>query len=1346
MNTRYSNSQVSCVLLSLLFTLASGAACSRMYYRNQADDQVYCLVDTVAARTGEAEPNFGIEINPQSRMYDPNSPDFPPMPPDDPEAHTYMHCVDCKKGYPCWHCNGDTPYVANPYWLQYLPRNEKGELVLDMRGAVDVALVNSTDYQQQLETLYLSALDVTFERFRFDAQFFGGSSIFYTADGANRPGGGGNSSSLLNVSPFDPTNRLRVERMFAGGGELVVGLANSIVWQFSGPDSHSYNTLLDFSFVQPLLRAGGRARVLERLTIAERTLLANVRQMERFRRGFYAEITTGRDAGQGPQRRGGFFGGSGLEGFSGVGGGGFGRIGSSGGIGTTNTGAGAAGAGGYMGLLQSTQEIRNLQANVDALRVSLAQLQAFAAAGRLGNRAEVQLGQAASALYDAESRLLTSKAQYQSDLDTYKVLLGMPPNLPVKIEDSALDQFNLIDPQLVKIQRTVEELLDETRKIEFADLEREDAKADAAEAAAAAAAAGVAKVPAEPQPAGPELVTAIPPEVDVEALLKTAAAVRKEVQAHLLTVDADLKKLDAIAGTRRNDLRRLAAREEVKRQDIDQNLLDSKRFDQRIAALKEDYLSLQQRFECDWKTLQTLRDAHAAGQDLSLLKFPCREKEMPLLDPDAPVEDAPAPGDAPRDIPDPFADDPVGRDRTPWTTVLTELSRDLLELTLVQARMRTNSVVLLPIDMTSEQALRIASQNRRDWANARNELVNAWRLIQFNANALQSGLDLTFSGDVGNLGMNPAKLDASTGRLRVGLRFDAPLTRLAERNIYRQSLIEYQQARRNYYKLVDQINRSLRLSLRTIQLNDLNFELRREAVQVALRRYHFTLLDLDRPASRTAPAGPGQLAEGGEDFGATTARDMVDALSGLQNAQNDFLSVWVNYEVQRLSLDFDLGTMQLDPNGQWIDPGKEIGYEDSPVLRPGGHGDYNASEEFGNDWRGFYDPCVGPIPPAAEDVEGYSDLEVLQLPEIMSVEEAQEKGVLPADKTSAPEDTEGEEVNSDPYETTATEAEEIAQRMAHVRNTRAGLNGSGRMGWTTGRKEPPAMQRKSMNQAPSNHRPAHRTISRANSSQHAFPQFAAEESGDANEANESPRPQALKCSQELLASSKEWLTSRTNSLVTSLQPRPAKTRERKVPDLTAPQPRFSQLNVVSVQESPEQESPKRSPELLTPSKGWLASQARSIAQGFQRRPQATNIPQPPESKFAEQQASFELPQPAAVTRQNLSVKSYLKSRPSGQDSSQQSPPSEYPRKSASRPSQQYSVEQATVTQPIRQIFPAPGAMDQFWMTAQAEQGLQNAAARSSDGTDDSPQNPPSPAGFNQVGDGWRAARSTSENR
>ena len=47
----------------------------------------------------------------------------------------------------------------------------------------------------------------------------------------------------------------------------------------------------------------------------------------------------------------------------------------------------------------------------------------------------------------------------------------------------------------------------------------------------------------------------------------------------------------------------------------------------------------------------------------------------------------------------------------------------------------------------------------------------------------------------------------------------------------------------------------------------------------------------------------------------------MQSLSDLLNVQNDFLSVWVNYEVQRMALEFDLGVMELDAAGlrreQW---------------------------------------------------------------------------------------------------------------------------------------------------------------------------------------------------------------------------------------------------------------------------------------------------------------------------------------------------------------------------------------------------------------------------------------------
>ncbi len=243
--------------------------------------------------------------------------------------------------------------------------------------------------------------------------------------------------------------------------------------------------------------------------------------------------------------------------------------------------------------------------------------------------------------------------------------------------------------------------------------------------------------------------------------------------------------------------------------------------------------------------------------------------------------------------------------------VFREMSDHLLELSLLQARARLDSFDLVPIDVPPAEALAIARDNRPDWMNARASVVDTWRLIEFNANALESVLNVVFSGDLGTTGDNPINFRSTTGRLRVGFEFDAPLTRLAERNFYRQSLIDYQQARRSYMLFEDRVLQQLRLDLRQIDLNQINFELNRAAVDVAIDKVELARLKLSQPPR------PGETSTFGDSF----ARDLVTALSDLLAAQNDFLSVWVNYEVQRINLDIDMGTMQLDDRGLWIDPG-----------------------------------------------------------------------------------------------------------------------------------------------------------------------------------------------------------------------------------------------------------------------------------------------------------------------------------------------------------------------------------------------------------------------------------------
>ncbi|HHM12881.1 MAG TPA: hypothetical protein ENJ16_04960, partial [Planctomycetaceae bacterium] len=243
--------------------------------------------------------------------------------------------------------------------------------------------------------------------------------------------------------------------------------------------------------------------------------------------------------------------------------------------------------------------------------------------------------------------------------------------------------------------------------------------------------------------------------------------------------------------------------------------------------------------------------------------------------------------------------------------------RTTQEVSLVQARARLETIMVEPIDLRPEEAFQIALENRLDIMNSRAALVDSWRLIQFNADRLQAGLNVVFSGDMSTTGNNAAKFQGPTGQLRASLQFDAPFTRLIERNNYRQALIDFQRSRRGFIQSLDSINRGLRALLRQMEQLRVNLEIQRRAVAISIRRVDVTAEDLQRPPQAAAP---GQSPQ----FGPTAAVNSLTALSDMRNTLNNFMSVWLNYHANRMRLARELGIMQLDDQGRWLDTGLDI--------------------------------------------------------------------------------------------------------------------------------------------------------------------------------------------------------------------------------------------------------------------------------------------------------------------------------------------------------------------------------------------------------------------------------------
>ena len=816
------------ILMTLTALTVPG--CSREWYREQADENVTELIEEKTYNRWES-PWTGIDMDPRSRFYDPYDPVRPPMPPDDPDSHQYMHHVDQYEGWAHWHDSGNLDRLENPDWYEQLvsdvPKTEDGALLLTLEDAIRLARINTPSYQQQLETLYLSALDVSTERFRLDTQFIGGiggggGRSFFNNTGVGITGSGTSAGSTFNAAT---ATDIQLRRNLASAGQFVVSFANQFMWQLSGADAGSVSSGIGFAFLQPLLRAGGKQIALEVLTVAERTLLANIRAFEHYRQGFFTNLAVGINDTTGPSRRGGFQGGSGFSGFSGQGSGGFGGVGDATGFGRAGGGGGGGGGGvvtgsgfagggagqvgGFIGILQQTEQLRNTETSLNAQLQTLNLLEAHLEGGLIDL---AQVDQFRQSIETERANLLQSRNGLINTVETFKTFsLGLPPDVPIELNDSRIRQFRFVSDSLKKQQEQLQAIVTAFGEI-----------------------------------------AATATDEQLREVLGKLNDLNKSVAEELATVTGDLQRVaEALP-------KRTAAMSEFEKQSLDKEL----------AVLTENLSALQKSFDIT------------------------SQKVVSLL------------GD-------------LGEDRRTTVgsivSVNVDLSNLIGELALIETRARLEVITLDPVRLDSKVALEIARANRLDWMNNRASLVDNWRLIEFNANRLQSNVDIVLSGDIGTKGDNPLNFSGRNTSTQAGIRFDAPFNRRVERNDFRQQLILYQQSRRQLIQYEDGVYRGLRSLLRDLDQLELNLEIQRRAVAISIRRVDQTRENLNRP---TPSALPGQPQA---QFGPTAALNLLTALSDLRNSQNNFMSVWLNYYAARMRLFQNLGIMRIDTNGLWIE-------------------------------------------------------------------------------------------------------------------------------------------------------------------------------------------------------------------------------------------------------------------------------------------------------------------------------------------------------------------------------------------------------------------------------------------
>ncbi len=221
-----------------------------------------------------------------------------------------------------------------------------------------------------------------------------------------------------------------------------------------------------------------------------------------------------------------------------------------------------------------------------------------------------------------------------------------------------------------------------------------------------------------------------------------------------------------------------------------------------------------------------------------------------------------------------------------------------------------------PYELDAGEAIRIALENRPDLRVAVGRIFDAQRTVAVAADQLRADLTLLGSGSAGArrtlaaAGQEDAILRPDEGSYSVLLTLDLPLERTAERNVYRGSLINLEQAVRAVQELEDSIKLDVRNRLSVLLEARESIQIQFAALAVAERRVASTNLFLE--------AGRAEI------------RDVLEAQDALISAQNAVTTALVSYRLAELALQRDLAVLSVDADGLWreYDPGGKVNQDE----------------------------------------------------------------------------------------------------------------------------------------------------------------------------------------------------------------------------------------------------------------------------------------------------------------------------------------------------------------------------------------------------------------------------------
>lgn len=231
-------------------TLVIGAGCSPQHYKSSADREVYTILEAKRADVSGMPEGFTIE---------------------QPEQDLLEACPVAEPG--------DLAVAIETDAEEAIEEAPPGELpvVISLETALEIATLNSREYQTQKEWLYQSALSLTFQHYQFRPHFLGTLSGDYE------------NTDMGDDEKVTGSTRFGFSWLLKTGARVSVALTSTLSEFLTHDPRKAASSIFNITITQPLLKGAGIA-VAEPLTQAERDVLYQIRAFVRFRRTFFLRV------------------------------------------------------------------------------------------------------------------------------------------------------------------------------------------------------------------------------------------------------------------------------------------------------------------------------------------------------------------------------------------------------------------------------------------------------------------------------------------------------------------------------------------------------------------------------------------------------------------------------------------------------------------------------------------------------------------------------------------------------------------------------------------------------------------------------------------------------------------------------------------------------------------------------------------------------------------------------------------------------------------------------------------------------------------------------------------------